>query len=145
MNDQIIVIKDVLLSMNGGPYILAAVILGASWLSYIFACRIILVFLKKFFKQTATHLDDILNEAQIGQIAGFSLHAGIMARRDQSAGITNDLDHARQLTKHGASFEDARFYVFRRQGLQCYRCGNLIEKISHTGQACFCCPRCQQT
>ncbi len=62
MNDQIIVIKDVLLSMNGGPYILAAVILAASWLSYLFSCRIILVLLRKFFKQTATHLDDILIE-----------------------------------------------------------------------------------
>ena len=100
---------------------------------------------KIFTLQTLPPSDNKSNETQIGQIAGFSLHAGIIARRDQSAGITNDLDHARQLTKHGASFEDARFYVFRRQGLQCYRCGNLIEKISHTGQACFCCPRCQQT
>ncbi len=53
MNDQIIVIKDVLLSMNGGPYILAAVILGTSWLSYLFSCRIILVFLRKYFKKNS--------------------------------------------------------------------------------------------
>ncbi|NOQ88341.1 MAG: endonuclease VIII [Gammaproteobacteria bacterium] len=67
----------------------------------------------------------------------------------QTAGITNDLDHAQQLMKpgegfEGASFEEARFYVFRRQGLPCYRCGSLIEKISQAGQACFCCPRCQK-
>jgi len=65
-----------------------------------------------------------------------------------TAGITNDLDRAQQLMKQGegfegVSFEAARFYVFRRQGLPCYRCGSLIEKISQAGQACFCCPRCQ--
>ena len=62
MNDQLMAIKDVFLNMYGGPYILAAVILGASWLSYLFACRIILGSLRKLFKQTATHLDDILIE-----------------------------------------------------------------------------------
>jgi endonuclease-8 len=66
----------------------------------------------------------------------------------QTAGITNDLDRAQQLMKQGegfegVSFEEARFYVFRRQGLPCYRCGSLIEKFSQAGQACFCCPRCQ--
>ena len=63
----------------------------------------------------------------------------------QTAGITNNLDHAQQLIKQGASFEQARFYVFRRQGLPCYRCGSLIEKKSLAGQACFYCPLCQQT
>ena len=62
MNDQLMAIKDVLLNITGGPYILAVVILGVSWLSYLFSCRIILVFLRKIFKQTATHLDDILIE-----------------------------------------------------------------------------------
>ena len=62
MNDQLMAVKDILLNMNGGPYILAAVILGASWLSYLFACRIILALLKKIFRQTATHIDDVLIE-----------------------------------------------------------------------------------
>ncbi len=63
----------------------------------------------------------------------------------QTAGITNNLDHAQQLMKQGVSFEEARFYVFRRQGLLCYRCGSLIEKIPQAGQVCFCCPLCQKT
>jgi len=63
----------------------------------------------------------------------------------QTAGITNNLDHAQQLMKQGVSFEKSRFYVFRRQDLPCYRCGSLIEKISQAGQACFCCPQCQKT
>lgn len=62
MNDQVIIIKDMLLDMNGGPYILAAGILGISYLSYLFSCRIILQLLKRFFKQTETHLDDVLIE-----------------------------------------------------------------------------------
>lgn len=62
MNDQIMAAKDMLLDMQGGSYILVAVILLASWLSYLFSCRIILVLLRKLFKQTATHLDDILIE-----------------------------------------------------------------------------------
>ncbi len=38
---------------------------------------------KVFTLQTLPPSDNESNEAQIGQIAGFSLHAGIMARRDQ--------------------------------------------------------------
>ena len=60
MNDQLITIKELLLEMNGAPYILATIILGASWLSYLFAGRIILGSLRKLFKQTETHLDDML-------------------------------------------------------------------------------------
>ncbi len=62
MNDQIMVVKDAILNIQGGSYILVTVILFASWLSYLFSCRIILVLLRKIFQQTATHLDDILIE-----------------------------------------------------------------------------------
>lgn len=62
MNDQIIAIKEMLLDMNGSPYLLTAIILGISWLSYLFSCRIILQLLKAFFKQTETHIDDVLIE-----------------------------------------------------------------------------------
>lgn len=61
----------------------------------------------------------------------------------QTDGITNNLERAEQLMKQGLTFEDARFYVFRRQGLACYRCNSLIEKFSQAGQACYCCPLCQ--
>ncbi len=61
----------------------------------------------------------------------------------QNEGITNQLEHAKNLMKQGVSFEDARFYVFRRQGLNCYRCGASIEKFSQAGQAFYCCPVCQ--
>ncbi len=61
----------------------------------------------------------------------------------QTAGITNQLVQAKKLMKQGVTFEDARFYVFRRQGLACYRCGSIIEKNSQAGQVCFYCPLCQ--
>jgi len=62
----------------------------------------------------------------------------------QSKGITNDLECAQKLMAQGASFEDARFYVFRRQGEACYRCDTQIEKKTQAGQACFYCPNCQK-
>lgn len=61
----------------------------------------------------------------------------------QTAGITSQLSEAKKLMKQGVSFENARFYVFRRQGLPCYRCGSLIEKKLQAGQPCFYCPVCQ--
>ena len=61
----------------------------------------------------------------------------------QTAGITNQLLQAKKLIKQGLSFEDVRFYVFRRQGLACYRCGSIIEKKSQAGQPYFYCPLCQ--
>jgi len=61
----------------------------------------------------------------------------------ETGGITNDLDHAKQLMQKGVTFEEARFYVFRRERQPCYRCGNLIEKFSQSGQACYYCPTCQ--
>ncbi|MBE9559657.1 MAG: endonuclease VIII [Proteobacteria bacterium] len=60
----------------------------------------------------------------------------------QTAGITNRLADAKKMMNQGVAFEDARFYVFRRQGLACYRCGTIIEK-SHGGQPCYYCPGCQ--
>ncbi len=61
----------------------------------------------------------------------------------ETGGITNDLDRARQLMDAGASFEDARFHVFRRAGLPCYRCGTAIIQTRQGGQTCYLCPHCQ--
>jgi len=60
-----------------------------------------------------------------------------------TAGITNDHQRAKQLMSNGASFEDARFYVFRRAGKPCYHCGTLIEKAPANGQGLYFCPSCQ--
>ena len=82
-----------------------------------------------------------LDEEKLNQLANAILK--LSRQSYKTAGITNDPGHAQQLMKQGASFEDTRFYVFRRQGLPCYRCGASIEKFSQAGQACYCCPQCQ--
>ena len=63
----------------------------------------------------------------------------------QTGGITNDLQRAERLMAEGASFEEARFHVFRRSGQPCYRCGTLIEKWQANGQPCYLCPQCQSS
>jgi len=64
-------------------------------------------------------------------------------RSYRSGGITNDPARAAALMAQGASFEQARFWVFRRQGEACYRCGSTIEKRLANGQPCYLCPGCQ--
>ena len=61
----------------------------------------------------------------------------------QTGGITNNLKQVKQLVKQGASFEVSRFYVFRREGLHCYRCSAVIVKKSQAGKSCYYCPQCQ--
>ncbi|BAO45652.1 endonuclease VIII [Thiolapillus brandeum] len=60
-----------------------------------------------------------------------------------TGGITNDLLRAEKLMQEGAGFEDARFQVFRRAGLPCYRCGETIIHEPQGGQGCYLCPNCQ--
>ncbi len=62
----------------------------------------------------------------------------------QSESITNDLDTAKTLMAQGSSLEEARFWVFRREGLKCYRCGNLIISKKSAGQVCYLCEKCQK-
>jgi endonuclease-8 len=61
-----------------------------------------------------------------------------------TGGITNAPERAERLMAAGVSFEQARFHLFRRAGLPCYRCGNTIEKRRSGGQSCYLCPHCQR-
>ena len=61
----------------------------------------------------------------------------------ETEGITNNPNDARKLMAAGATFEEARFMVFRREGESCYQCGDHIRKIRSAGQACYICPSCQ--
>ena len=60
-----------------------------------------------------------------------------------SGGITHDFAMAKKMMLHGATFEDARFWVFRREGKPCYRCGAPIMRQNSGGQPCYLCPQCQ--
>ena len=61
----------------------------------------------------------------------------------QTDSITNDLASVAKLLEQGVSLEDARFWVFRRDGLPCYRCGTTIIKRKTGGQPCYICETCQ--
>ena len=61
-----------------------------------------------------------------------------------TGGITNDLERSEKLMKQGASFEQARFMVFRRENLPCYCCGSTILRNNQGGQASYFCPHCQK-
>ena len=65
MNEQLMSIQDTLLDITTNPYLLAIVVLAVSYLTYLLASRIILVSLKKLFKHTATHMDDVLVEQNV--------------------------------------------------------------------------------
>ena len=60
-----------------------------------------------------------------------------------SGGITHHLATAEKMIQHGATLEDARFWVFRREGKPCYQCGSPIMCQNSGGQPCYLCPNCQ--
>ncbi len=60
-----------------------------------------------------------------------------------TGGITNTLSRAAALQQKGADFETARFLVYRRAGLPCYRCGTPVEKARFVGKTTYWCPACQ--
>ncbi|HBH35965.1 MAG TPA: endonuclease VIII [Gammaproteobacteria bacterium] len=60
-----------------------------------------------------------------------------------SGGITHHLASAKKMMQHGVTLEDARFWVFRREGKPCYRCGAPIMRQNSGGQPCYLCPLCQ--
>jgi len=61
----------------------------------------------------------------------------------ESGGITQDTDAAQVLMQQGSSFENARFWVYRRGNEPCRLCGELIQRLSQGGQTCYLCPHCQ--
>ena len=65
MNEQLTSVQDTLLDVTTNPYLLAVVVLVVSYLMYLLASRIILVSLKKLFKHTATHVDDVFVEQNV--------------------------------------------------------------------------------
>lgn len=67
-----------------------------------------------------------------------------IARRSyRTAGLTVPATLARTLNRRGWSFEQRRFQVFSRDGLECHACGTTIEKQTRAGRNLFLCPSCQ--
>ena len=82
-----------------------------------------------------------LSKAQISTLADTILTIARQAYQTES--ITHDLKAVTQLMNAGQRLEDSRFWVFRREGLPCYRCGTIISKQKNGGQPCYICKTCQ--
>ena len=82
-----------------------------------------------------------LSESQLEQLAQNSRQ--LTRQSYETAGITNLLSRANKLAKQGVEFEDYRFHVYRRQGLPCYKCGDVIVKGKFSGRMGYCCLSCQ--
>lgn len=82
-----------------------------------------------------------LNQTKLKQLAQVIM--SLPKQSYQTAGITNDIQQAELLKKQGESFENSRFWVFRRKDLSCYQCHNKIQQHHYGGQNCYHCPTCQ--
>ena len=82
-----------------------------------------------------------LNEQQLKQLAQNSLQ--LIRQSYETAGITNLRSRADKLAKQGIKFENYRFNVYRRKGLSCYQCGDVIVKEKFSGRMGYCCLGCQ--
>lgn len=67
----------------------------------------------------------------------------VSRRSYRSAGITNDLERARELRARGLSRSAYRHHVFGRAGERCWSCGGVIESSTRGGRRLFVCPSCQ--
>lgn len=82
-----------------------------------------------------------LSNEKIIQLAKAILELPRQSYRTES--VTNDLSLVKELLAKDISLENARFQVFRRDGLPCYRCGGIIIKKKTGSQPCYICENCQ--
>lgn len=105
--------------------------------------------LGNYLRSEILFLGQIDPHARLRELDGRQLRA--LARKTleatrqsyETGGITNDLQRFRRLRKEGASFDEARFWVFDREGEVCYVCGGEIERTSVSSRRLYYCPICQ--
>ena len=61
----------------------------------------------------------------------------------RSRGVTNDLERAARLKAEGLSRGQYRHHVFAREGVGCWTCGALVQRVDVSRRAIFFCPDCQ--
>lgn len=98
---------------------------------------------------------EILHEARVhpsnspgklsaDELARLAKSTLVISRRSyRTAGVTNAPARVKQLKKSGASRSDFRFAVFGREGLPCYRCATVLERIESNSRRLYYCPECQ--
>jgi len=67
----------------------------------------------------------------------------ISRRSYKTRGVTVTREVARQLRAEGLNYGEYRFWVFRREGESCRRCGTTITRSSAGSRGLFVCERCQ--
>ena len=68
----------------------------------------------------------------------------ISRRSYRTRGITVPRERAASLKAQGLTRGQYRFWVFGRDGLPCYRCGETIERMAVNSRGLFYCPACQR-
>ncbi|HYX08413.1 MAG TPA: zinc finger domain-containing protein, partial [Bacteroidales bacterium] len=64
-------------------------------------------------------------------------------RSYEKAGITNDPKIVKALERENAKRGDIRFFVYKRTGKRCHKCGSVIEEEKTGGRKIYFCPDCQ--
>ena len=67
----------------------------------------------------------------------------ISRRSYRTRGVTTPSKQAKERKALGMSYQQYRFQVFGREGLDCYACGSTLERHIMGSRNLFVCPRCQ--
>ena len=81
------------------------------------------------------------SDEQVERLADAAL---TLSRRSyKTHGITNDEITVQALKRENAPRSEYRFYVYKRTGNRCHKCGEQIEEITTGGRKVYYCPACQ--
>jgi endonuclease-8 len=83
-----------------------------------------------------------LGDAAIGKLAKMTL--AVPRRSYATRGIVNSDENIARLKAAGATRSKYRFWIFKREGQGCYRCGAEVRRGSLSGRPMFWCPECQK-
>jgi endonuclease-8 len=79
---------------------------------------------------------------QIRQLAEAALN--LTRQSYQTGGVTLEPELVERLQEEGYDRDNARFWVFNREGEPCFKCGTPIVKEEVGGRRLYYCPQCQQ-
>ncbi len=82
-----------------------------------------------------------LDDDELHRLAAQTL--AISRRSYVTRGVTAPDEVARERRARGMTYAQYRFQVYSRDGMQCYDCGGIIEKLTSASRGVFVCPFCQ--
>jgi len=85
-----------------------------------------------------------LKEYSDGQKEDLAKTTVKLSRRSyETKGIVNDPSIVEALKREGADRKEYRFFVYKRTGNRCHKCGSVIEEEKTGGRKIYYCPNCQ--